>query len=300
MENYKTTLLGLLSTVYEKDETGVAALLNADGSDLKPEALEEILAWDKERVTKLKPDTKKVFDDGYKKAQSEILTSFEKQISEKFGVKSDKKGVELIAEIVEAAKGSKAEGGAGLSEEDVKKHRIYLDAIAEADKKVSAKDQEWQEKYKALESSVEREKTFSEVAKKAIAHFDSLKPILSSDPVKAANQRDLLLRDLSNLQYEIRDGVIVLLDKDGSDLQDGHGKRIPFEKVVKDISDRYFEYQAADPRGNAGNNGTGGGSQIVVPTTDEEFQKAFYNAKTGKEKAELSRLWKERQEKSNP
>src|SRR6478736_2638624 len=83
----------------------VAPIFETKGDDeeLKSDALSVLLKHDAARVTKLKGDVatieKDQFDKGYKKAEAVVLQKLEKDVKEKFGVSSDKQGLELFEEI---------------------------------------------------------------------------------------------------------------------------------------------------------------------------------------------------------
>ena len=98
----KTIITGLLSKAYNFDNGKIAELIK-DGEtelseDQQKEILQKLLDEDAKRVEAIKKsvDTKPAFQDGFKKAQGEILKKFEKDLKEKFGLESDKMGLELV------------------------------------------------------------------------------------------------------------------------------------------------------------------------------------------------------------
>lgn len=272
--NEKDFIAGFLSKTLNMDADGVAALYNADGT-LKDDALTNVLGLDVERVKGMKPDTKKVFDDGYKKASSEVLSKRDNELKEKFGIKSDKIGIELINEVVsEQVK----KAGVELNEDAIKKHPVYISMV---DKLTSEKETAVQaetEKLTKYQTEQKKKETFSTVASKALEHFHSFKPILSQDQTKAKNQMNDFVEKMKGYDYEVQGDKIIVL-KDGKVLEDGHGNRIPFEKVVKDTADMYYDFHAAEKRSSAGNGkedpaGSGSTSpKLAVPKTKEEFWK---------------------------
>src|SRR4051812_24573978 len=68
--------------------------------DFAAEASKILVDADIERVKEFKTKNTEEFQKGYKKAKSEVLTAFEKEIADKHGLKSDKVGLELIDDLV--------------------------------------------------------------------------------------------------------------------------------------------------------------------------------------------------------
>lgn len=244
MPTEKEVLTGLLSTALQMDETGVAELYNSDGTELNENALQIILERDAQRIAANKPDTKKYFDDGYKKAQSETLSRFEKDVLSKYGIKSDKKGIELIEDIVNQYKQDNPD-----DPEKIKKSKYYLDAIEQLNKDKAEFERQKNEELEAFKKQVERERLFGSVSEQALVLLDNLKPILPTDAQKATNLKKVFLKELEGVNYEIREGQVVLLNSDNSDMTDAHGNRIKFDSFVKSTADKYFEFQASDSKG---------------------------------------------------
>lgn len=272
----KELVTGLLSAAYQMDETGVASLYNEDGS-LKDDALDNLKRVDAERIQKLKPDTKKFFDDGYKKATSESLTKYEQSIQEAFKIKSDKKGIELISEIISAQ--AKA-NGTELNEDAIKKHPHFISTVDRLSKEKEEAIKTEAEKLTQFKTEIEKEKTFNSVAEKAMGIFTGLKPILSQDAGKSKNQLADFVHKLKSFeyQYDSENDLIVVL-KDGKVLEDKHGHRIPFEKVVKETAEKYYDFHVTDPKNSPGNgkekNSNQKGLILEAPKNSAEFTKTL-------------------------
>ncbi len=270
----KELLSAFLSKTLNMDESGVASLYNEDGTELKSDALETLLKSDVERVGKLKPDTKKFFDDGYKKAQSETATKIEKEFQEKTGFKSDKKGVELFIEYA----AQKHDGG-DISEDAIKKHPLYISTVDKLSNEKETAVSAVQGEFDKFKSELSHKETFATVASKAMDLFNGLKPILSSDTSKAKNQLEDFVSKLKGYEYEIQGDKIIVL-KDGKVLEDGHGNRRPFDQIVKETANRYYDFHAADARRAPGNGKDDKGNEkikfdIVVPKTEQEYAAAI-------------------------
>ena len=95
--------------------------------DQQKEILQKLLDEDAKRVEAIKKsvDTKPAFQDGFKKAKSEVFKDSEKDLKEKFGLESDKMGLELVEELVS----KKSEGGQGgdLTEDAIKRSKVFQD-----------------------------------------------------------------------------------------------------------------------------------------------------------------------------
>lgn len=288
MPTEKEVLTGLLSAAYQMDENGVASLYNEDGTELKAEALQTLIDKDAQRIQSLKPDTKKYFDDGYKKAQSESLTKFEKDILDKYGLKSEKKGIELIDDLV--AQYIK-EGG--TDEDKIKKSRYYLDAVEalqkEKDELIKTKSQEFED----FKKQVEQDKAFSKVSSEALVIFDNLKPILPEDAAKSANLKRIFVEELKQFNYEMREGAVIILDKDGNDALDGHGHRIKFDSLVRQTAEKYFEFHQSDPKSAAGFKKDNQAKTVYKINSEQDYIKLRAEAKTTEERAALLEAFNE-------
>lgn len=275
--NEKEFIAGVLSKTLNLDDAGVAALYNADGT-MKDDALNNVLDLDVKRIAAVKPDTKKHFDDGYKKAQSEVLAKRDKELKEKYGITSDKIGVELFNEIItEQVK----KAGAELNEDAVKKHPVYISTVDKLTKDKEDAVKAESDKLAQFQTEQKKKETFSSVSSKALDYFNSLKPILSADQTKAKNQMNDFVDKLKGYEYEVQEDDKIIVLKDGKVLEDGHGNRIPFEKVVKETADKYYDFHKAEQRSSAGNGkddtGSSGSSTspLSVPKTSDEFNKTI-------------------------
>lgn len=269
MADIKEVFTGLLSTTLQMDEAGVASLFNEDGS-VKDDALNVILEKDKARIAAVKPDTKKIFDDGYRKAQGETLTKFEREFMEKTGYKSDKKGLDLVLEYA-AAQAKNTD----ITEDTIQKHPVFVKKIDELSKQIEAAKAEGETKLKELLEGQKKKEVFSKVSESALTMFKGWNPILSPDEKKAAAQvKELLLDKLAAYDFDILEGGRIIVMKDGKVLNDDHSNPITYEKLVKQIADERFDYKKAEDRSSAGNKGApGAGGDIQMPKNEEEYLK---------------------------
>ena len=280
----KTIITGLLSKAYNFDNGKIAELFKDGETELseekQTEILNKILEIDAQRVENIKKsvDKKDAFQDGFKKAKSEVLTDFEKGLKEKFGIESDKTGLELIEEVVS----KKSEGGQGgdVTEDAIKRSKVFQDMESNLKKQVTTVKTEYETKINEIQDGYKAEQTFSNVSQKALQIFNGLNPILPQNKTVADNQVKFFVNSLKDFKFDVQDERIVVMDKDGKVLEDGHGNSRSFEDIVKETASGLFEFKANNGGSGSGNGGQGqGGSGSSyagnVPKTFEELEKVM-------------------------
>ena len=279
----KTIITGLLSKAYNFDNGKIAELFKDGETELseqqQTEILNKILEIDAQRVENIKKsvDKKDAFQDGFKKAKSEVLTDFEKGLKEKFGIESDKTGLELVEELVS----KKSEGGQGdLTEDVIKRSKVFQDMESNLKKQVTTVKTEYETKINEIQDGYKAEKTFSNVSQKALQIFNGLNPILPQNKTVADNQVKFFVNTLKDFKFDVQDERIVVMDKDGKVIEDGHGNSRSFEDIVKETASGLFEFKANNGGSGSGNGGQGqGGSGSSyagsVPKTFEELEKVM-------------------------
>lgn len=280
MPTAEEVIKGLLSTSYKVDETGVASLMNEDGS-FKDEALDHFIQLDAQKVASLKGDREKDKAESYSRGKREALEGLERELKDEFGIKAtDKKGKDLIREIL----ASRTKGGDPLTEETVKAHPLYL----KLEEHANALPKTFEEKMKAREEEVraefKAERDFDRVRASAMRTFKAMNPILPKNEDVANAQLTLLDQALKGLKYQLveKDGEIadiVPMKADGSGrLEDAHGHPVKFEALIKTIGAKYFEFAegeqregADDPNRKGKESGKGGGDKAFDPKTVEQY-----------------------------
>lgn len=267
MDKIKALLVAFLSKTLNMDEAGVTALLNADGTEFVDGALEALLQKDADRVKLL---TKGKGDEEHKRAKREARTEFEKEIKAKFGITSEKFGTELVEELI----ASKTAAAGEITEEQVKKSKWYLDLNESVKGKVDDAVAAAKKEFDEFKKGISRKETLSAVQKKALEIFEGLNPVLSTDAKRAANQRQMFLAQFENGNYRIDGDNIIILDKDGNDLQDSHGNRVNFAASVKEKAESSYDFKKAEDRSSAGGAGSGAGGgtgTVFIAKTKEEL-----------------------------
>lgn len=271
--------------LYKKSDEGTLTDEIQDG------VLDALKNLDKERVSKLKPDTKQFFDNGYKKAQAEVSANWEKLIREKTGIDADLTGEELlIAAIEKVGKPSK------MDEDKLKSHPLYLALEKKALEDVKAARSEGLqalEAYKKEMQTAGRRQTAQAKAKEILL---GMKPVLEDDPRIADRRIGYFLKEFEGLDYELlEDGSLVPI-KEGKRLENEHAHPVDFETLVKSIASESFKFQAQDPKGNGGNKnepggGTGGSKPGETPKDEADLWKRYAEAKTPEERNAVMDAW---------
>lgn len=280
----KTIITGLLLKAYNFDNGKIAELFKDGETELseqqQTEILNKILEIDAQRVENIKKsvDKKDAFQDGFKKAKSEVLTEFEKGLKDKFGIESDKTGLELVEELVS----KKSEGGQGgdITEDAIKRSRVFQDMESNLKNQIKTAKTEYEAKINEIQDGYKAEKTFSNVSQKALQIFNGLNPILPQNKAVADNQVKFFVNSLKDFKFDVQDERIVVMDKDGKVIEDGHGNSRSFEDIVKETASGLFEFKVNNGGSGSGNGGQGqGGSGSSyagnVPKTFEELEKVM-------------------------
>lgn len=252
--DYLKIIKGLLSKAYKFDDGKIAELLKeADGVN-EENILSSLLTEDAARVTILKtPKSGETYNDGYAKAKKEVLTDLENQIKTAHGIQSDKKGVELIDEII-TAKSSNGGKDGEITDDVVKRHPAFIQMEKDFKKQVSDKEKELETKTKEYETSISKISTFTNVKSKADGIFQALKPILPKNAKVAQNIKNQFYKELEGYDFEQQADGSYLVSKDGKRLEDGHGHSRDFNEFVESIAGIYFEFEENNGGANAGNN----------------------------------------------
>jgi hypothetical protein len=315
MADAKKLLRALLPKAYKMEDGELESLLSDSTTD--EAGIELVLNKDKTRISELsKPKAGQTFQDGYKKGKAESLTELEKGLKEKFEIQSEAQGVELVEEIVTTK--TKAAGKAKeLTDDDVRKHKVYQDAEKANKIALKAKETEWETKYNTREAEFKKGEAFSTVSKKALDIVNKLNPVLPKNPTVAANLQNAFLQTLKSMDFEIQEnGNRIIPMKEGKVMQDAHGHTVDFEKMVQEQAAGYFEFQANNGGSNSGNGnpneqGAGSGNSganppkypagVVKPKTWDELNKIVNDTNIkAEDRAIVLQTWETEQKAGTP
>lgn len=246
-------LRAFLSKVLKMTDGDIDAILDASEAT-EETVLTALLEKDKDRVallTKSKPG--QTFQDGYKKAKAEVLTAFEKEVREKYGVDDETlTGVELVAKVIET---EAAEAGkkVAITDDVIKKHPLYLRLEKESKKALTDKETEWKGKLEAKEKEFKKAESFGSISTSALDLLMELNPVLSTNPKVAATQQADFLREFKEMDWEKQtDGSFIAIDAEGKRLEDAHGHPITLEDLVKQKAENRFDFKANNGGENPG------------------------------------------------
>lgn len=299
-------LRALLTGVYKLSDGEVDSLLQESENNTGETALAAILAKDRERVADLmKPKPGQTFQDGYKKAKAEVLTTLETELKEKYNLSTDATGLELVEEAINAKSGNK---GAKLSDDEIKKHPIYQQLEKDLRKQLKDKDAEMETKVTELQTSFQKNQVFADVSKDGLQMLDGLKPVLPNSPTVAGTLKNKFVEEFKVFDYEKQADGKWLVMKDGQVQKNAHGHTLYLEDLVKEKAGNYFEFQQNNGGGNAGNGGANdqknNGSQpdpnypagITKPKTVEDLYKIVNDtAIKAEDRQTVLRAWENEQ-----
>ncbi|AVR47253.1 hypothetical protein C7S20_19455 [Christiangramia fulva] len=288
-----------LRTAYQLEEDDIATILPEEEDKFNGEEFnKQFLQFDRDRIQKINQKGKEKFEQGYSKAKKEVLDQLETEARERFGVEDDElRGIDLIDHIVEInSKKSKADP-TKLTEEQIKSHPSVIKLLNEKEKSFKTREEELKTEYDTKLNNFQKERTFSAVEKKALAIFDKMNPVLSSDPERAANQKSILINDLKGLDYQ-EDGDTYIPLQEGKRLEDPHGNGVSFEKLVQSRAARYFDFKKAEERDTPPAGGGDGGA-TGFPKTEAEYAKIVNDQNIPlEERLEIKKKWNEAKSQS--
>jgi hypothetical protein len=266
MEEVQELLTEFVSRTLKIDKSAVTSALFTQEGDIlkvKSDALDFLISKDAGRVTALSGDATKKFQDGYQKAKKEERQALEEEIKGQYGIQSDAKGVDLIAELL-AQKTKSNE----ITEDVIMKHPAFIKKEREL---IQAKENA----VKEILDSQKKEKNLGIFTTKALEELDKLNPVLPEDVLIAKKQKELYLRTLATIPHDITDdGTIILLNGDGTRKQDQHGHAVSFNEFVKGDASNYFQFRKADDRQNGDDpskKGQGQGGGMKKPANQTEY-----------------------------
>lgn len=290
----KEFIIGLLTKTLNKSDQEITDLIyQKDGDELvlKDGILDEVLSLDSVRVENIKknaPVDKKRLENEFKRGQKETMEGLEKGLKEKYSFDSELQGIELIDEIlIKKSKASK------LSDDEVKKHPLYLDL--EKNRIAKEEHEKVVKEFADYKNGIDKQTKFIDIKNKAANLLDEMKPIVSENPSVAKTRREDFLAKFEAYDYQIDGDNIVTLKGDGSRMEDGHGNPLPFNELVKTIAITNYDFPRQGDKGGSGGNGEENKSKVfnfTIPKNDDEYLVTMRNAKTLDEKVAIKEAYK--------
>ena len=302
-------LLGYIAKQYSITEEQAAALLyqkaeEGDGLDktkIKDDALTTLLSKDKDRVTALKEavDKTELFDQAYAKAKKEVTEATEKKLVKKYGVEDEKLKLDKLVDHIVTKQVEAATAEGELTDDKIKAHPTYLALERTKAEEIETLTASHASKIKEIQDGHSALETVKTVKGKVLTYFDDLKPVLSKDGTKAANQRTVFANMFEDYEYQLQEGQTdPLVLKDGKRLEDEHGNPVTLKSLVSNTAQQYYDFAVQDPKDGPGNGqGEGGGAgTTTVPKNQEELNTAIFNAKSTEERLQIADAYEASQE----
>lgn len=286
----KEFLTALFGTTYQMPADKVASLFtNEEGTEINDASLQEYLSLDATRVKGFTDKNQEFFNNGQAKATKELMTDFEKTVKEKHGVNSDKKGLELIDELITIKTGDKTT----IEENKVKAHPAYISLQDQMTKKVSEVESSWKEKYDGHVKTVAKKETLNTVFSNSLPFLDGYG--LPEDATLRANQLNFFKADLEAHDWEPHEKDYIIKTPKGEVVTDPHGNRVTHEKFVHQTASKYWPKKEGRERSGAGGDNNPGGKgqentsyKGVVPNNDTEYSAALLKCQNPADKISLT------------
>jgi hypothetical protein len=306
MAKHKDILLAFIKSAKILDNEGVLELENQEeGAELTEELETAINTGIDRYLAQIKKDeADKARSEGHGKGTREARVKLEKDLKEKYGVESDKTGVELIDEIVEKATVAGAKDPSKMTPEEL----LKLPTVAQLKDQLAKKTKELDDlslsnqELTAFKTQAEQREFNKTIATEAISIFKTLGPALPDDTAKAEAQTKLFENLVLSGKYKVEEEsgkkVIYLVDSEGNYVRGERDSRVTIADHVKGLTEQYFGVVKQDPKAGTGNkNETGaqsGGYKPPVMNSREDLDKALATAKTAEERAATMKAWEEK------
>lgn len=266
---------------------------------IAPDAFQRLRELNAQHITKTKGDTKGAFDNGYKKAQSEFLTQYEKELERRGVAKREgAKPWDLLDDLITtAAKPGK------INESDIQTHPAYLKRERELAEALEQTKQQAQQQILEIEKGYQRKETLAVVRSKARENLLALNPVLPEEPRIRENLLNVFLKsEFERYDYEMQPNGDILVLEAGQRKNDDHGHPVRFDKLVQTAASQYFQFAKQDPKGQGGNGGSndqpgtaGGADGVPVMRTEADYIKAMAEA-SGDQLTKIRAAWKAQQQ----
>ncbi|MCB0764837.1 MAG: hypothetical protein KDB84_09040 [Flavobacteriales bacterium] len=245
----KDVFQGVLVKALSLTEAEVSSLTNEDGN-LKDDALDVILSKHAEQVQKTREKAKADREEQYKRGLREKGTEYEKLLKEAGVDVGDAKGEEAVQKLKDHIESLAKPSD--LDDDKVKNSPLFRSREKELLAQLKAKDEEHTKAWSERDAKEQRERTLSHVKAQAKSILDEMKPVLSEDPKKAANQLKLLELEIENHQYELDGDDVLIKDAKGERVENANGVPMSLSDFVKTTAEQYYDFQVSDKKGTAG------------------------------------------------
>lgn len=286
------TLKKAVAKMFGLSDAKLAELLyNTDGETpvLKDDALEIITSKNAEKIQGIKDENKEAIteanDKGYQRCQAELMPKIEKEFREKTGLELDKdlKGTDLFVAGVEAVKGK---APTEPTVDQIKSSPTFLQRERELLEEKETAVNEAKDELETFKSTIGKQQIFSTYKGKAWDYVLKKKPIIEDGKI-GENRKNAFLSVIEQYDFKNENGTEVILNKDGSRVEDGQGNALSYEQLIENLSNEHFKFTVQDGKGSAGNEGDEGVTTTIILKDKEDFNRQVANATTKEQKEAL-------------
>lgn len=277
-----------------------AEAMIADEKATNGEALAEFNRLHIAKVAEIKETSRTA---GYNTGKGEALTKFEDDLKEKFDLKSNKKGLDLVEQVI-AAKTPDPKNPDSIPDDVIKKHPLFIAREKELNEKVTEAEGKIEAEVNKVKGEYTKKETEAVVLDSAVKTATKLKAAFSQKPEVAARQMNVFKRELlaKGYDFEVRgkgDNQTILFKyaedidghKKGERVEDAHGSPLTLEAVVKEaVLDSGLDFAIADPKRSLGGGDGKGGKNTPEKTGEDGEEKPKYSGKMPTTEAELVKI----------
>jgi hypothetical protein len=269
--------------LYKKSDDGTLT------TELKDNALSELLAADAQRISKIKPsgNGKEQFDNGHKAGLKEAADKYEKAFRSKFNVDPDGKlqGDALVDAALQAA------SAASQNPDSVKRSAEYVALERQMREAIEAERQTAQQTIEAIKGEYTKKDVWSNVKGKIVETVKGLNPVLPSDAAKSQAWLDLFASEFQSFDWQEENGNFYAV-RDGKRVENAHGHAQTLKDLVKVAAESKFDFQQTPPSGGGNQNpGANGGGKFTGKFRNEEDYFTQWNSASDSDKKVLNAAW---------
>lgn len=292
-------LLGIVSAALGVDETEVTETLQSEDGPAKLKTqVEDFIA------TGL-ADAKKSADGRALKSTRNAVEKALKSVGIDYKFDPDKAfdlNVSAALESYESKVAESAGQSTTLTDEQILKLpqvvKLKNELTLDAERRETAAREQERESLKKEREDFTRQQTENQVRSKFKKELAVLNPIFSADAKRAANQaQDLEDKVAKAGPWQTEGDETYLLDEDGEIKKDRLGKPVTLSTFTREVITNYYDLPVATPKQNAGLTPEQVNTPqptYAGPKSEEEYQQTLSKLNTPQERADLSKLWKER------
>lgn len=292
----------------------LASFVNEDGSfsEKAADVLKQGLEGFQSKLKSIETDHASKFQEKWDKKwqenQAKILDKREKELREKLKIDEDVRGEDLDKKIQALLKqaASKKGGEGPLDPNDIERSEFFQKKLEAWTKEKEEAVNSLKSEYDQFKAEIQAKETFAGVWGQAVPMIEALKPKFDQDSETVRNdQWSRIQEKLKAFGFEVQEGRILVLDKEGKVAKDANGNNIAFQGLVENIVKSTVGVMASQKREGAGadkgGDGTGGDSgwKGDYPKSEAEYNAIMFDQKYPlDQRLALQKWWQEKGSKA--